>query len=101
MRYLQEITSLELPGCFAMTETGHGSNVQSLGTLATYDAEDTFDQSLAKGFVQLWGLPSKMAAARDIGAAALMSAAATRADGEAAKAAAPEVNTPRSASTAP
>ena len=29
--------------------------------LATYDEGDTFDQSLAKGFVQLWGLPSKIA----------------------------------------
>jgi argininosuccinate synthase len=33
--------------------------------LATYDAGDTFDQSLARGFVDLWGLPSRMAAARD------------------------------------
>jgi argininosuccinate synthase len=33
--------------------------------LATYDAEDTFDQTLAKGFVELWGLPSRIAAARD------------------------------------
>jgi argininosuccinate synthase len=33
--------------------------------LATYDAGDSFDQSLAKGFVQLWGLPSKIAAKRD------------------------------------
>ncbi len=33
--------------------------------LATYDAGDTFDQSLAKGFVDLWGLPSKLAAIRD------------------------------------
>jgi argininosuccinate synthase len=33
--------------------------------LATYDTGDTFDQSQAKGFVQLWGLPSRMAAARD------------------------------------
>ncbi|HEY8534381.1 MAG TPA: argininosuccinate synthase [Micromonospora sp.] len=33
--------------------------------LATYDSGDTFDQSLAKGFVQLWGLPSRIAAARD------------------------------------
>jgi len=33
--------------------------------LATYDAGDTFDQSLAKGFVQLWGLPSRIAAGRD------------------------------------
>ena len=34
-------------------------------SLATYDAGDTFDQCLAKGFVQLWGLPSKIAARRD------------------------------------
>jgi argininosuccinate synthase len=33
--------------------------------LATYDAEDTFDQSLAKGFVELWGLPTRIAAKRD------------------------------------
>jgi len=34
--------------------------------LATYDEGDTFDQGLAKGFVQLWGLPSKIAARRDL-----------------------------------
>ncbi|MDX6219355.1 MAG: argininosuccinate synthase [Frankiales bacterium] len=34
--------------------------------LATYDEGDTFDQSLAKGFVELWGLPSKIAARRDL-----------------------------------
>jgi argininosuccinate synthase len=33
--------------------------------LATYDAEDTFDQSLAKGFIELWGLPTRRAAHRD------------------------------------
>jgi argininosuccinate synthase len=33
--------------------------------LATYDTGDTFDQGLAKGFVELWGLPSKIAALRD------------------------------------
>ena len=33
--------------------------------LATYDEGDAFDQSLAKGFVELWGLPSKLAATRD------------------------------------
>jgi argininosuccinate synthase len=34
--------------------------------LATYDASDSFDQTLSKGFVELWGMPSKLAAARDI-----------------------------------
>ncbi|MEU4833051.1 argininosuccinate synthase [Streptosporangium sp. NPDC023615] len=33
--------------------------------LATYDTGDTFDQSLARGFVELWSLPSKIASARD------------------------------------
>jgi len=37
--------------------------------LATYDTGDTFDQSLARGFVQLWGLPSRIAATRDLAAA--------------------------------
>ncbi|HYO33423.1 MAG TPA: argininosuccinate synthase [Nocardioidaceae bacterium] len=32
--------------------------------LATYDEGDSFDQSLAKGFIELWGLPSKIAARR-------------------------------------
>jgi argininosuccinate synthase len=32
--------------------------------LATYDTGDAFDQTLAKGFVELWGLPSKIAADR-------------------------------------
>ena len=36
--------------------------------LATYDEGDVFDQSLAKGFVELWGLPSKIAAKRDLAA---------------------------------
>src|SRR5438445_870823 len=31
--------TMELPGCFAMTETGHGSDVQSIRTIATYDPE--------------------------------------------------------------
>ena len=37
--YVKQIINLELRGCFAMTETGHGSDVQSLETTATYDAE--------------------------------------------------------------
>ncbi|TDW88491.1 acyl-coenzyme A oxidase [Kribbella sp. VKM Ac-2566] len=36
-RYLADAISGRLLGCFAMTETGHGSNVQALGTTATYD----------------------------------------------------------------
>ncbi len=36
--HVKDIISLELCGCFAMTETGHGSDVQSLETTATYDA---------------------------------------------------------------
>ncbi|WP_377453371.1 argininosuccinate synthase [Rhodococcoides fascians] len=35
--------------------------------LATYNEGDTFDQSAAKGFVQLHGLSSKIAAKRDLG----------------------------------
>jgi len=33
--------------------------------LATYDTGDTFDQSHAKGFIELWSLPGKIAAKRD------------------------------------
>jgi argininosuccinate synthase len=33
--------------------------------LATYDEGDKFDQSQARGFVELWGLPSRLAAQRD------------------------------------
>jgi acyl-CoA oxidase len=43
-RFLPDIMSFELPGCFAMTETGHGSDVQQLRTTCTYDpATQTFD----------------------------------------------------------
>ena len=36
-KYLKAIGSLELPGCFAMTETNHGSNVKGIETTATYN----------------------------------------------------------------
>ena len=39
-KYLDKIGKLQLPGCFAMTETGHGSNVKGLQTTATYNHDD-------------------------------------------------------------
>ncbi|MEC3955879.1 acyl-CoA dehydrogenase [Nocardia sp. CDC153] len=35
--YIDDLISLDLLGCFAMTETGHGSDVANLETTATYD----------------------------------------------------------------
>jgi acyl-CoA oxidase len=37
-KLIPDIINLDLVGCFAMTETGHGSDVQSLEVTATYDA---------------------------------------------------------------
>ena len=51
------------------TATGRRSDTTLYDyALATYDTGDTFDQSLARGFVQLWGLPSRIAATRDLAA---------------------------------
>jgi len=48
------------------TVTGRRSDASLYDfNLATYDEGDRFDQSLAKGFVDLFGLPSRLAAARD------------------------------------
>ncbi|RCV56838.1 acyl-CoA dehydrogenase family protein [Marinitenerispora sediminis] len=55
--YLAKIMSVELPGCFAMTETGHGSDVQRLRTTAEYDraAEEfvvtTPDEAARKDYI--------------------------------------------------
>ncbi len=38
-KWLPGIMNLEIPGCFAMTETGHGSDVASIATTATYDPD--------------------------------------------------------------
>ena len=38
-KYLEKIGRAELLGCFAMTESNHGSNVRGLETTATYDAQ--------------------------------------------------------------
>jgi len=38
-KYLNRVGSLDLPGCFAMTEWAHGSNVRELETTARYDSD--------------------------------------------------------------
>ncbi len=56
-RYLRDIMDVTLPGCFAMTETGHGSDVQHLRTTATYDPAtgefviSTPDQAARKDYI--------------------------------------------------
>lgn len=38
-QWLPGIMRLDIPGCFAMTETGHGSDVSNIATTATYDVD--------------------------------------------------------------
>lgn len=38
-KYVKPLIELDLLGCFAMTEIGHGSDVQNLETTATYDRD--------------------------------------------------------------
>jgi argininosuccinate synthase len=63
-RYVSGEVRLKLAGGRAVV-TGRRSE-QSLYdfNLATYDTGDSFDQSLAKGFIDLWSLPSKISARR-------------------------------------
>lgn len=65
-KYVSGEIRLQLQGGRAVV-TGRKSD-QSLYdfSLATYDTGDTFDQSLAKGFIEIWSLPSKISARRDL-----------------------------------
>ncbi len=66
--YLPDIIKLNLLGCFAMTETGHGSDVASLRTTATFDpATDEFvittpDRSARKDYIGNAARDGRMAA---------------------------------------
>jgi acyl-CoA oxidase len=65
---LADIATLKLPGAFAMSETAHGSDVQSVGTTATYDAEtgefvvDTPTEGDRKDWIGNAALHGRMAA---------------------------------------
>ncbi len=56
-KYLKPLMDADLLGCFAMTETGHGSDVQRIRTTATFDpATDEFvvnspDESARKDYI--------------------------------------------------
>jgi argininosuccinate synthase len=66
-KYVSGEIRLKLRGGRAVV-TGRRSQ-QSLYdfNLATYDTGDSFDSSLAKGFIEIWSLPSKISARRSHG----------------------------------
>jgi acyl-CoA oxidase len=67
-RYLERLATLDLVGCFAMTETGHGSDVQSVRTTATYDPDtdgfviSTPDEDARKDYIGNAALHARLAA---------------------------------------
>jgi acyl-CoA oxidase len=67
-RYLPDVMSVDLPGCFAMTETGHGSDVQSIRTTMTYDPDQgefvvhTPDEDARKDYIGNAARDGRMAA---------------------------------------
>ncbi len=67
-KYLKDIGTLALPGSFAMTEGGHGSNVKDIEVTATFDpAQDAF----------ILHTPNELARKEYIGNAAVHARAAT------------------------
>ena len=65
-KYVSGDVRLELHGGRA-TVTGRRSEASLYDfNLATYDEGDSFDQSSARGFIDIYGLSSKLAAARDV-----------------------------------
>jgi len=65
-KYVSGEIRLKLQGGRAVV-TGQRSDASLYDfDLATYDTGDTFDQSLSKGFIEIWSLPSKISARRDL-----------------------------------
>ncbi|MFZ1382500.1 MAG: argininosuccinate synthase [Scrofimicrobium sp.] len=64
-KYVSGDIRMTLHGGLA-TVTGRKSETSLYDfNLATYDTGDSFDQSSARGFIDIYGLPAKLAAARD------------------------------------